>query len=95
MRPPGAGAPPPAMPSSAAPQKQTWILLSAHAGNTPHPILFLAGACDTWIGPELQARHAALFPHAKLVVIPDAGHDMFWDNPEAALPVVRAFLAEQ
>jgi proline iminopeptidase len=37
------------------------------------PILFLAGACNRWLGPELQAKHAARFPNAQLVTIPDAG----------------------
>jgi len=66
--------------------------LGAHAGSFEKPVLFLAGACNSWIGPELQARHAAIYPDATLEVIPDAGHDMFWDNPEATLDAVRAFL---
>lgn len=68
--------------------------LGAGAGVYDGPVLFLAGACDTWIGPELQARHAAQFADAELVVIPDAGHDMFWDQPEATLAAVRGFLEE-
>lgn len=67
--------------------------LSANAGDYGGPVLFLAGACNTWIGPALQAKHATLYANATLEVIPDAGHDMFWDNPEKALEVVRAFLA--
>jgi pimeloyl-ACP methyl ester carboxylesterase len=39
--------------------------------------LYLAGECDTWIGPELQAKHTALYPNGELVVISKAGHDMF------------------
>jgi proline iminopeptidase len=68
--------------------------LSAHAWEYNKPVLFLAGACDTWIGPELQTRHAKLYPNARLVVIPEAGHDMFWDNPQATLTAIRDFLAE-
>lgn len=68
--------------------------LSAHAGEYEKPVLFVAGECNTWIGPELQAKHAALYPNAELVVIPDAGHDMFWDNPDATLQALRAFLQE-
>ena len=47
------------------------------------PVLFLASECNTWIGPELQAKHAAFYPNAELVVIPDTGHEMVWDNPQA------------
>jgi proline iminopeptidase len=56
------------------------------------PVLFLAGDCNDWTGAPLQSRHAALFADARLQVIPEAGHDAVWDNPGAALPVIRAFL---
>ena len=38
-----------------------------------HPVLPMAGACNTWIGAELQARNRAYFADARLRVIPDAG----------------------
>lgn len=66
--------------------------LSDHAAGYEKPVLFLAGECNTWIGPELQAEHAALYPQGELVIVDDAGHDMFWDNPEQTLAAVRAFL---
>ncbi|MCB0951897.1 MAG: alpha/beta hydrolase [Microthrixaceae bacterium] len=56
------------------------------------PVLFLAGACNTWIGEALQARHAESYPNASVVVISDAGHDMFWDNPPDTLAAIRRFL---
>jgi len=58
------------------------------------PVLFLAGACNDWTGAPLQARHAALFANARLEVIPEAGHDVLWDSPGAAIPVLRAFLGD-
>lgn len=58
------------------------------------PVLFLAGECDTWIGADLQAKHASLYTDATLEVIPDAGHDMFWDNPQVTLDVIRDFFLE-
>jgi proline iminopeptidase len=68
--------------------------LRTHAGEYDKPVLFLVSECNTWIGPELQAKHAALYPNSELKVISDAGHDMFWDNPEETLEVVRAFLGK-
>lgn len=68
--------------------------LSTLAGEYDKPVLFLAGECNTWIGPELQAKHTALYPNSELTVISDAGHNMFWDNPEETLEVVRAFLGK-
>ena len=59
----------------------------------PGPVLFLAGDCNDWTGAPLQSRHAALFADARLHVVPDAGHDVVWDNPGAALPAIRAFLS--
>ncbi len=58
------------------------------------PVLFLAGECNTWIGPALQAEHTAMYSDGHLEVIPKAGHDMFWDNPEETLAVIRQFLDE-
>lgn len=66
--------------------------LAAAARTYPGPVLLLAGACDTWIGGDLQARHAALFANATLKIIPGAGHDMVTDNPDATLAAINAFL---
>lgn len=59
-----------------------------HAG----PILFLAGADNDWIGEALQSGHADSYPNAELAVIPDAAHDMVWDNPTHTVATIRAFL---
>ncbi len=66
--------------------------LSSLAHEYTKPVLFLASECNTWLGEELQAKHAALYPNAELVVIPNAGHDMFWDNTAATVSTVRSFL---
>jgi proline iminopeptidase len=59
----------------------------------PNPVLLMASECDTWIGAEHRARfHLDLFQDAELLMVPDAGHDMFLDNPEASLAAVRAYL---
>lgn len=60
----------------------------AYAG----PVLLIAGACDDWLGEALQAGHQERFRHARLSVIPDAGHDVIWDNPDAALAEIGSFL---
>lgn len=59
------------------------------------PVLFLAGACNTWIGETLQTRHAEAYPNASVVVIPDAGHDMIWDNPTDTVTAIRRFLGTE
>lgn len=56
------------------------------------PVLLMAGECNSWTGPALQERHQGFFHSADLSVIADAGHDVIWDNPEASLSTIRAFL---
>ena len=58
----------------------------------PGPVLFLSGACNIWIGPDLQAQHAARFANAETRTIEGAGHEVIWEQPEAALAAIRAFL---
>jgi len=40
------------------------------------------------IGAEFQSQQITLFHHAELAVIPEAGHEMFFENPEASVEVV-------
>ena len=60
----------------------------------PRKTLFIAGECDQLLGPDIQRRQMELFPNAELVVLPDAGHEIFSDDPARAIDVVRRFLAE-
>jgi proline iminopeptidase len=55
-------------------------------------VLFIASACQKVIGAEWQKRHMTFFPNAELAVIPDAGHEMFAENPEASIAAVRGYL---
>ncbi len=58
----------------------------------PGPVLILAGGCNDWTGAPLQARHATMFPDARMEVIEGAGHDTAWDKPEETLAAIRSFL---
>lgn len=55
--------------------------------------LFLAGDCNRVVGEVHQRKLMGHFAHARLEVIPQAGHFMFNDQPERSLAAVRAFLA--
>ncbi|SEV88002.1 proline iminopeptidase [Cognatiyoonia koreensis] len=66
--------------------------LTAKAAGFSGPVLLMAGACNDWTGEQLQQSHLSLFSAAELSIIPDAGHDVIWDNPNAALAVIRRFL---
>ena len=55
-------------------------------------MLFLAGACDSILTPELQRQQMQYFPNARLVVIQNAGHDVFTEQPDASLVPVRTYV---
>lgn len=56
------------------------------------PTLFLTGGCNRVVGQAHQRKLMGHFVHARLEVIPQAGHFMFNDQPERSLAAVRAFL---
>ncbi len=58
-------------------------------------VLFVAGRCDEVLGQEFQREQMKYFPKARIVVIDDAGHEMFANNPKASLAPVRTYLREQ
>ncbi len=68
------------------------INLAEGVENFTDTVLFMTGECQQLIGAEFQSRQMTLFPSAELAVIPDAGHEMFFENPEASIAVVRAYL---
>lgn len=55
-------------------------------------VLFMTGECQQLIGAEFQSQQMTLFPSAELAVIPNSGHEMFFENPEASVAAVRAYL---
>jgi proline iminopeptidase len=58
------------------------------------PVLVLAGGVDLPWPPSVVGELAALFPAARFVVQPGAGHYPWLDDPEWFVSVVTAFLAE-
>ena len=59
--------------------------------NLPTPLLVMKGQCDNqaW---GFTKEYLDLFPHHRLVVIPDAGHGIFGEQPERYLSTLRDFL---
>jgi proline iminopeptidase len=56
------------------------------------PVLFIASSCDTVIGLHFQQQQLQYFRTADLVVVPNAGHEMFLEQPGASVKAVRTFL---
>jgi proline iminopeptidase len=68
------------------------INLAAGVKQFKNTVLFMTGECQQLIGAEFQGQQMALFPSAELAVIPNAGHEMFFENPQVSLEAVRAYL---
>lgn len=58
----------------------------------PGPTTLLYGADSPVVTAEGAAEAAAAHPGARMVRIPDAGHMVFWDNPQPALELLREAL---
>ena len=59
------------------------------------PTLFLWGDKDTFGPPALGMELAALAPNARCVVVQDAGHLPFWDQPELCAQLMLYLQASQ
>ncbi len=57
------------------------------------PTLFIAGESSGYMRPEHEPAIRDLFPLAEIVRIPDAGHWVHAEQPEAFLAAVEKFLA--
>jgi proline iminopeptidase len=64
------------------------------AENFTNKILFIASECNTLIGEEQQRIHLDYYPNAELVVIENAGHTMFGEQPEKSLEIIRKYFDE-
>jgi proline iminopeptidase len=60
--------------------------------NFTNRVLFMTGECQTVIGEDWQREQIAFFPSNELVVIPNAGHEMFKENPTASIAAIRSYL---
>ncbi|TQL18974.1 alpha/beta fold hydrolase [Streptomyces sp. SLBN-134] len=58
----------------------------------PGPTTLLYGADSPVVTAEGAAEAAAAHPGARMVRVPDAGHMVFWDNPQPALELLREAL---
>jgi pimeloyl-ACP methyl ester carboxylesterase len=57
------------------------------------PALFVAGGRSDYLRPEHEPEIRRLFPNARIARIPDAGHWLHAEQPQALLDIVEPFLA--
>jgi len=58
-------------------------------------VLFLAGACNTVTGADLQRQHMKLFAGPALRIIPNAGHTLIGEQTELTLSAIREYLQRE
>ena len=58
------------------------------------PVLFLAGEEDATIPIELTAAAQRLVPGSRLELVAEAGHSLYWEQPDVFNARVDAFLGE-
>jgi len=58
------------------------------------PVLFIVGAEDDLFPPPLVEVGKGLLPNARLLVVPGAGHSVYYEKPEVFNRAVLDFLAE-
>ncbi len=66
----------------------------AMLANLNVPTLVICGAADLATPPSIARMIAARIPHAELVVAPEAGHSVYWEEPELFNRAVLTFIAK-
>lgn len=56
------------------------------------PTLLVTGDADLWIPPYLLRQVGDRIPNSQVVIVPDSGHAVQWEQPEAFNEAVLAFL---
>jgi pimeloyl-ACP methyl ester carboxylesterase len=58
------------------------------------PTLLLTGGADLYAPPAVIKLFAARIRNSEFIVVPDAGHSTYWEQPEAFNRAVLSFLAK-
>ncbi len=62
--------------------------------NLTMPVALLSGAVDELVPPAIVQRAAQLIPHARYIEVPDGGHSVYWELPDAYNAVLEELLTE-
>ena len=72
---------------------RSWPGTIDRLGALAMPVLVIHGETDRLVPPENGRILARAIPHSKLVMIPNASHIFFTDQPEASKAAILSFLA--
>ena len=68
----------------------TWAKLES----IKQPTLLMTGDGDLYLPPSLLRMQASHMPQAEVVILPEAGHNANWEQPEIFNKTVLAFIAK-
>ena len=57
-------------------------------------ILLIAGAADLITPPSISRMMAAKIPNSEVVVAPEAGHSVYWEQPDLFNRAVLDFIGK-
>jgi pimeloyl-ACP methyl ester carboxylesterase len=69
-----------------------FVMEDRDLAEVPHPVRMIFGSADPTGTPELWKRFIAQLPNGELVLVPDAGHQPWWDEPAEVGAQVHSFL---
>jgi pimeloyl-ACP methyl ester carboxylesterase len=69
-------------------------MTEAKLGQLTMPTLLIAGAADLITPPSISRMIAAKIPGSELVVAPEAGHSVYWEEPDLFNRAVLEFTAK-
>ncbi len=81
-----------AIPGRQSRQGTTTRLTYAALRGLSVPCLLVTGDADLWAPPAVQRLFQRHLPHAEAVVIAEAGHSAYWEQPEAFNAALLDFL---
>jgi len=67
----------------------TWASLAA----LNVPTLVIGGDADLYVPPPMLRTYAAHIPGARLVLVPEAGHSLYWERPDIFNTALLEFFA--
>jgi pimeloyl-ACP methyl ester carboxylesterase len=73
-------------------QKPTNAITFAALRQLRLPVLIMGGDADLWAPPSVKRQFAAAIPGSELVIVPEAGHSAYWEQPEIFNETVLGFL---
>lgn len=80
-------------PSAPLPPQETRNRLTFELLETiTHPTLLITGGADLYAPPPVQQLLADRLPHAETLMLPEAGHSSYWEQPDIFNRAVLAFI---